>query len=82
MGQSDRAQFSPAGRDTALWTRRGPQLQSKIVKDASELWKNINKALGRNFTLDEIDAMLLGAAPSAQTRSFVPSERDFSGLLG
>jgi hypothetical protein len=80
QGATDRMKANAAGREKALWTLKGDVFKSRVVKEAASLWEGINRTLGRNFSMDEIDQMLTGAAP-VQTPKKTTTERQFGALL-
>lgn len=77
QGNADRVNFTPC-RGDALWTKRGPVLQKKILKEGAKVWATISKTLGKDLPVTEIDQMFLGSA----AKKSGSNERDFKGLIG
>jgi hypothetical protein len=77
QGASKRVMFSPCP-PPAVWRKRGPVLEERIVLEAAKAWEDAHKALGKNLSVQQIDEMYGLAVPPAKPKV----EKNYSGLLG
>jgi hypothetical protein len=79
-GSFDKLFFQSAGREKALWQRRGDLFRDQIIEEAAPMWEAIPKPMWRDFSLDDIDKMLLGSSAAPAKRP-ATVERDFGSLI-
>lgn len=79
-GNAEILKFSPC-QGNALWFSLGTSLQEKVIKEAKKMWdseEGVTKAMGRNFSIEEIDKMF---GIRTQNRPSSGTEGNFDSLL-
>jgi len=78
QGASDRVKFGP-NQGQALWMARGPVLFGKILREGAEIWERAARAIGKDFSIKEIDTMF-GVKQGGGVEA-TATETDYDNLL-